>query len=150
MKEGDALSDLERLVALEDIQTLRARLARALDNQQWDKARTLMTRDARTLFWDDSGSGLTPWGKPVELESPDALIDFTSRIFMQGRIVHMAAMPEIEFESADRARGVWCVAAYSDFGTGTGLGYDETIEDYVRIDGQWLVQNITVRVQALL
>ncbi len=110
----------------------------------------MMTPNARTLFCDESGSGMTSWGQPTVLEGPDALIDFTSRIFCHGKIIHTPAMPEIRFLTADRAMGEWRMSAYSDLGLGIGIGFDETTEDYVRIDSRWFIDRITVRIQAML
>jgi SnoaL-like domain len=146
------LSDLEKLMAIEELKGLRIRFCRAIDTRDWDKLEGTMTEQARLYFADETGTGKLNLDKPVELKGRAAILDFVRQFTGDRKMVHIATMPEIEFQSADKARGSWNIEGFSAGMTPLGLvgiGYEDIVDDYVRTKGKWFIANIDCRIKAV-
>lgn len=145
------VSDIERLIAVEDIKFMRASFCQALDRRDFTALEAMLTPDAKILFSDESGHGLT---QPVELNGRAAFSAFVKEFTGTAKMVHTLTSPQIEIRSADTAHGFWYCEGYSaaskERGLAIGIGYETLEDDYVRVNGKWLIKNLTARIQAVM
>ena len=138
----EKLDPVHELLAIEAIKRLKARYARALDTKDWSTLASLFTPDARSTYND----GI------FAFEGRDAIIEFLEGALGSTDIVHLhqAHTPDIEITGPDSARGSWYLedtvinsktstehSPGRTVMTGTGVYFD----DYVRVDGEWLIAN---------
>jgi hypothetical protein len=127
----DGMSDIEWLVALEEIRQLKARRDRYADAHDWDAYEELHAPDHVS-----HNDGFEPWTSSKEM------IENTSRLMGDMITIHHSYDPEIIFDSPTKARGIWAMtdAAVSknddrDHWT-IGYGYYyETYEKREALDG---------------
>lgn len=127
----DGLSDIERLVAIEDIRQLKAERDRAVDLKDWDTIARLHAPDHRS-----HNDGFEPWNSAAEMiaNSRERLVGVTS--------VHQSHTATITFESPTAASGIWAMED-NLFWTQDGeehwlRGYGFYHERYEKRDGRWL------------
>jgi len=134
MKMDGRSSDLEQIFLL------KARYFRFIDTKQWGAFRELFSPDA-SLFY------------PETIEKPMLIEDIIGPFeeFFAGAVsIHHGHMPEIEFETEDRATGIWAMADHVYFSPErareTGIesfhGFGHYHEEYVRRDGKWFIQSL--------
>lgn len=131
------MTDLERLLAIEEIKTLFARRLRYMDEKIWHLYAGLHTDDAVSETYGD--------GQPVV--GAEAIAAAIERYMTGGRApvtsVHHAHTPEITFQSDTEATGIWPMEDHlwwSDGGREEHLhGYGHYHERYRRVDGRWLI-----------
>jgi len=125
------MSDLERLVAIEEIKQLKSRRDRAVDTKDWATLEALHAPDHQSHV-----EGFPPWTTAAEMvrNVRESLEGVTS--------VHQCHTPDITFETPTRAHGVWAMEDYLSWMQGgekhwlRGYGfYDET---YEKRDGRWV------------
>ena len=131
------MTDLERLLATEEIKTVFARRLRYMDEKQWRLYAALHTDDAVSEAYGD--------GKAVV--SAEAIAAAIERYMTGGRApvtsVHHAHPPEIEFQSDTEATGIWPMEDHLWWSDGDreehlhGYGYYH--ERYRRVGGYWLI-----------
>jgi len=126
------MTDIERLIAIEDIKMLKARRDRAADTKDWETYLALHAPDHRS-----HNDGFDPWNSAQEM------IDNVSRLMGDHMTtVHHSHSPEITFESSTRARGIWGMEDMLFWKQGDedhwlhGFGFYH--ETYARRDGRWL------------
>jgi len=133
---------IQELVEIEAIKKLKARYQRAVDTKDWDLMRSVLAPNARSVYSDGRHA----------FEGREAIVGFLSDPKGLGNTaiqsMHHAHTPEIEITGETTARGKWYLEDFvvsalpNDWapnGTvmhGTGIYIDE----YVKIDGQWLIQ----------
>ncbi|MGH0029769.1 MAG: nuclear transport factor 2 family protein [Myxococcota bacterium] len=125
-------ADPARLADREAIAQLKARYFRLLDTKDWEAFGDVFTADARM----QNG----PEGQPP-VEGRAAIVDYVRRGVADLVTTHQGHTPEIEFASADEARGVW---AMTDRLRGPGGfavdGWGHYHETYRRgRDGRWRI-----------
>lgn len=131
-------SVLARLVAAEEIKTLKARFLRAVDGQQWQTVASLITPDCVMDF----GSAGGKQGSGTILRSRDEYLGHVGTGRMEGWVTsHVASMPDITFEDDDHASGIWTLFDYVSIPESgqRPLGLLRHHDAYRRQDGQWLV-----------
>lgn len=106
-QEGGRVSDLERLVAIEDIKHLMASYARFVDNRLFDQWRDTLAPDC--VFDDLGGPGTGP------THGSQAIVDKVRSIVGERRGNHSITMPEIEITSVTTARALWRLNLYSTY-----------------------------------
>jgi hypothetical protein len=128
----DEMSDVERLVALEEIKRLKAMRDYCVDNKDWDNYETLHAPDATS-----QAEGVAqPWTSLKQMRA-----DISARLHGV-RTVHHSHTPNITFESRDRAKGIWAMEDMLFWKQGDedhwlhGYGYYH--ETYERLDGRWV------------
>src|SRR5437899_3231677 len=94
----DQMSDVERLIALEDIKQLKSRRDRAVDMKDWETLEALHAPDHHSHV-----DGFPPWSSAAEMMKNirTSLEDVTT--------VHHSHTPDITFDSPTRATGVWAM-----------------------------------------
>lgn len=97
------MTDLERLLAIEDIKALKAQYFRGVDAKDATALRAVFADGAETDFRSES-----PTGEPAfHQHDPDAFVRNTLYMLEGTATVHAGFMPEIEFLSATEARARW-------------------------------------------
>jgi hypothetical protein len=132
------VNDVERLLALEEIRSLKARYCRTVDARDWDAW--------RECFTDDIAFYLT--SKP--LLGVEALLEFGTRYLEGATSVHQVHAPEIAFTSDTEATGIWAlhdILLWTEpnmFGVTSMVGYGSYHERYRRVDGTWRISEVKV------
>jgi len=124
-------SDLEQLLAREEIKLLKARRDRAVDTKDWGLYRALHADDHVS-----HNQGFERW------ESADVMIENVKALLGRDRTtVHHSHTPEITFESSTKAKGIWAMEDLI-FDTDSGEllihGFGFYHETYESRDGTWL------------
>jgi SnoaL-like domain len=101
------VSDLERLIAIEDIKYLMARYARFIDNRLYDQFRETLAPDCVFEDLDGPGTGMTRGNK--------AIVDKIRSIVGERRGNHSITMPEIDITSPTGAKAFWRLNLYSTY-----------------------------------
>jgi len=136
MTEG--LTDLERLLALEELRTLRGRYWRYVDTKRWTEFGELYAPDGS--FSDKVSDFFCETREGIVAAVSGALEGVTS--------IHHGQQSELEVLSADRARGIWSMSDIllyppeSDSPYSILRGWGHYVDEYVKIDGRWLFQRV--------
>jgi hypothetical protein len=125
------MTDIERLVAVEEIKLLKARRDRACDTQDWALYRAL-----HADHHVSHNQGYERWeSADVMIENVKALLDKTRTT------VHHSHTPDITFDSPTTAKGIWGMEDLI-FDTESGEllihGFGFYHETYEKFDGKWL------------
>lgn len=127
----EAISGLEKLAALAEIELLKAQRDRATDTKDWAAYEALHAPDHCSYNED-----YAPWTTAREM------IANISRIMAGLTTVHHSHTPEIAFQSPDRANGVWAMKGSSfwkqDDEDHWFVGYGHYFETYERRGGRWV------------
>lgn len=122
---------IERLVDIEEIKLLKARRDRAVDTKDWDLYLSLHAPDHVS-----HNEGFPRWGSAAEM------IENVKRQLGPHTIsVHHSHTPEITFETAERARGIWGMEDKIYDAASKRLllhGYGFYHETYEKRGGRWL------------
>ncbi len=132
---------LDRLDAIEDIRSLKARYFRLIDTKQWD--------ELRAVFADDL-TVLTPEGT-VHTQGGATYAAALQNSLKQAVSCHQGLTGEIEVIDADNARAIWAmqdVITWDDRHPVTGwrsiVGRGHYHETYRREDGVWKLATLTL------
>lgn len=124
------MSDVEWLVAIEQIRQLKARRDRALDRKDWDAF--------RATHWPEHISETT--GSTTTLDETITFLDSGLRLV---DTTHHSHSPEITFSSATEAKGIWMMEDMLYWNQGEEAhwlhGYGYYHETYLKRDGEWRV-----------
>jgi hypothetical protein len=155
-------TDVERLLAIEDIKQLKARYFRTMDTKDWDGFQAVFAADAvldcrHAMYSRDPTSGSAIYGGKVIPEG-EAVIEArltkgaeNIRKEVEASVgcmitVHHGHMPEIEITSPTTARGVWAMEDVLRGPPGwyleTLTGYGHYHETYERLDGRWYIKSL--------
>ena len=134
---------LDRMIALEEIRSLRARYFRHIDTRDWASFATLFAVGAEMSFPDDVPG--------LMLRGPREIADTVSVSLADVCSVHHGHMGEISFVAADRAIGIWAMEDRLWFGPQSSQphtrlhGYGHYHDEYVCVDGAWLFARVVLR-----
>jgi hypothetical protein len=137
----EGMSDLEWLVALEEIRQLKARRDRYLDAHDWDAYEALHAPDHVSQHAPDPSTGLEgePWTSAAEMMR-------NTRSMLTGAhaiTAHHSYDADIVFDTPTKARGVWAMSAAHVFKGPDGepgwqISHGYYYETYEKRDGCWL------------
>lgn len=127
------------LVQIKEIEFLKSRYCRAIDNKGWDRLPEMFVPEAR---FEGFGKGtITPTS------------DFVTHIakLLEGAVtVHHLQHHEIRIVGPSEARGVWCMEDYNEWPSpgvlrhvpaATGFrGYGFYEERYRQVEGRWRIE----------
>ena len=127
------MTDLERLLAIEDIRMLMARRVRCLDEKDWEGFGACYAEDAIASFS----------GQPDGSKGRQQVIDNTRGALENVATAHQVHSYEIEFQADDEATGIWALFDILSWDAGDTTqwmrGYGHYRQKYRKIDGQWLI-----------
>ena len=144
------MTDLEKLLAIEEIKKLKARYFRTMDTKDWDGLGTVFAPESVFDFGeatidpidnpDDEGPAPVEGGEAIVAAIRDALSNVNS--------VHQGHMPEIEITSEKTAKAVWPMEdVLRPISVGELAepfrpfkGYGHYHETYVCLDGTWRIK----------
>jgi len=135
------MTDIERLVAIEEIKNLKARYFRCMDTKDWAGFQAVFAPDATADFTREGGdrSRSSATGAANVTNLIKDLVD-------PALTIHHGHMPEIELTSATTARGVWAVEDLIWWPEGsrrkTLHGFGHYHETYEKIDGRWFIKTL--------
>ncbi len=136
------LSDVERLLAIEEIGRLKASYFRCLDTKDWACIATLFTPDATAVYNVEGSGALATPDNPVT--GNEAIAAFIQRAVEHLVTIHHGHMPEIEITSPTTATGIWAMLDILQEPGGENLvhGWGHYHETYERIDGRWQIRTL--------
>lgn len=138
------MTEIEKIAAMLEIQALKARYFRTMDNKDWDGLEAVFAPDLVADFRDSTGqhdeSQLT--------HGAAAYVAKLAPILEHIQTIHHGHMPEITIESADRAAGIWAMEDMLWVQESSHLpfkwlhGHGHYHERYRRIDGAWRIAEV--------
>ncbi len=142
------MTDIERLLAIEEIRSLCARRLRFMDTKQWDLYATIHTEDVVTDNFGGYPADRRPQGGGESgRASGNEMLTQMIRDLMEKPVpmtsCHHAHNPEIEMTSDTTARGTWAMEDRLWWQNGEteeslhGFGFYH--ERYEKIDGIWKI-----------
>ena len=156
------ISDIERLIAIEEIRQLKARYFYTLDSKDWDGYQAVYASDAtldcqHAMYARDPVTGeaicsgkVVPESEavvPSRLTHGAAAIRADVEAAVRDMVtVHHGHTAEIEITSPTTARAVWAMEDVLRGPPGwtpqTVHGYGHYRETYERIDGRWHIKTV--------
>jgi hypothetical protein len=139
-------SALDRLVAIEAIEQLKARYFRFIDTKDWVAFRELFTDDCRHHYVDQDGR--------ESFMTNDVYFPMMEATLTNGVTTHHGHSPEITITSDTEAEGVWAMFDYVQTDSPNGrvslMGWGHYFETYRKgDDGRWRMsskRNVRLRV----
>ena len=137
------MTDIEKLLAIEEIKRLKARYLRCVDTKNWEEFKSVFAPDARFDISDDvPGCMLAGREKIVQAVS----------VPLGGCVsVHHGHCPEIDITSDTTASGTWAMEdmlrweAGSAYPNRTLHGYGHYVATYEKIGGQWHIKSMKLQ-----
>ena len=137
----EGMSEIQWLVALEQIRQLHARRDRCIDAHDWDEYEALHAPDHHSrhasvnVTTEDSG--------PVAWTSAAEMMRNVKPILDGKQMVHHSYDPEIIFETPTKARGLWAMTdagvwEEEDGARGWHILYGYYFETYEKRGGRWV------------
>jgi hypothetical protein len=145
------MTDVEKLLVLEDIRRLKAAYFRCMDTKDWDDFPGLFTQDAT---FDVRGALEMPKSEDAYADEPvitgrAAILDYVRNGLTPLTSAHHGHMPEIEIISPVAATGVWAMSDILVLPAGGPFrvfrGYGQYRETYVREGGEWRIATLKLR-----
>lgn len=134
---------LEKLLAIEEIRTLKARYFRFTDTKDWDGLRTLFADDMVMDISDDR-----PGTDPIT--GGDKIMQMIREGLSGCVTVHHGHMPEIEILSGTEATGIWPMEDRLYWGDDSDTpgqrlnGCGHYHETYEKIAGRWAIKTTRI------
>jgi len=134
------MTELEKLLAIEEIKRLKARYFYGVDAKDWALWRREVFAPDGRLIVPEAG---------FEVTGIDAIIELVSRRTENQDSVHHGHMPDIEITSDITAQGVWAMEDRlyrtnehpMHDGTTYLHGFGHYHETYIRLDPGWRIQS---------
>jgi hypothetical protein len=142
MPDHQAVSPLDRLLAIEEIKRVKAKYFYYLDHKDWNGWKRDVFAPAIVFHVPEFRS--EPW------TDVDAFIAWTAEQAGQQVSVHHGHMPDIEILSATTAKGIWAMedilrhpeGKKSPAGFSFLHGYGHYHETYVRTEAGWRIKSV--------
>ncbi len=127
---------------VEQIQQLKARYFRLMDQKRWDEWREVFTEDVTAVYHGVPGSSRSDDLTQLKCNGRANLVATVSGFLSKGISVHHGHMPEIAVTSPTTARGIWAMVDYLRMPQFILKGYGHYEEDYVKENGTWKIKTI--------
>jgi hypothetical protein len=145
------MTDIEKLLAVEEIRKLKATYFRCMDTKAWEELAGVFTENA---VFDARGALEMP--KPEEAYANEpvvrgraAIVEYISSGLAPLVSVHHGHMPEIEIISSSQAKGIWPMTDILVPPEGGPFkvfrGYGHYRETYVNSGGNWQIATLKLR-----
>lgn len=135
-------TNIERLIAIEEIKQLKARYFRCMDTKDWPGLQSVFAPDAEL----DMRGEAADKSKAAEglIFGAANIMPFIRNAVLDLVTVHHGHMPEIEITSPTTAKGLWAMEDVLRWPEGAAVktlhGYGHYHETYRRLDGGWHIQ----------
>jgi hypothetical protein len=132
------MTDIERLLAIEEIKRVKSKYFYGVDHQDWELWR-------REVFTSDI-SMLMPDSQPDPIVGLDEVLTWVKPIMKGAVSIHHGHMPDIELLSDTTAKGMWAMEdqIFWPDATATGLtylhGWGHYHETYERTPAGWRIK----------
>ncbi|MGV7121303.1 nuclear transport factor 2 family protein [Sphingopyxis sp. 550A] len=147
-KPAVEITGVDRLLAMEEMKNLRLTFCRSLDNHNWEALRATMADGFELYFADNSGPGQTATRPPLETKGAENFVTLAKTLLSQGQSIHICTMPQFVYVGKESARALWFINGYGQIGGQSGLGFERVVEDYVKVNGKWLISKADARIEA--
>lgn len=135
------MTELERLIAIEQIKCLKARYFYHLDHKDW--------ASWRREVWAPDASLHVPEARDEPWVGIDTIIEWVSHQAAEQTSVHHGHMPDIEILSDTTAKGIWAMEDRlhlprdrpSEYGFTYLHGFGHYHETYVKLAEGWRIQS---------
>jgi hypothetical protein len=137
---------LERLVAIEAIEALKARYFLTLDTKDWSGLEAVFAPEAVMDLSEEMqhhGSGVDTGADPIS-RTPAGIVAFISGTIAPATTVHEGHMPAIELSAPDRAAGTWQLHDWIELDGAGFHAYGHYHDAYSRHDGRWLIESTRI------
>jgi SnoaL-like domain len=148
------VNDLERLTAIEDIRTVKARYFRLMDTKDWDGLEVVFAPDAvfdlreMTSVRDPlTGTWSAPFGGEDQVfRGRDTVMAMVRGALAPLVSVHHGHMPEIEIQSETTAAGIWAMEDVVTRPDGELVlhGRGHYHDTYERLDTGWTIKTTRI------
>lgn len=147
------MDDLARLVAIEEIKTLKARYFRGIDTKDWALLADVMAEDIMVDYRSDlpipdAGGDLAPDAAALVFSGRITVIEALKQILDGVVSAHQGYLPEIEILTDTEARGIWAMYDVLRFPRGAPLselyGFGHYHETYQKIGGRWYIKTLRI------
>ena len=130
------MTDIERLLAIEEIKQLKAKYFYCLDHKEWATWK-------KEVFAPDASLHV-PESRAEPYVGIDNIIAWVSASTGDQVSVHHGHMPEIEVLSDTTARGIWSMEDKLRWPDGktTLHGYGHYHETYEKVAGKWRIKTL--------
>jgi SnoaL-like domain len=131
-------SDVQHVLDVLEIQSLKAAFFRFIDTEQWDALGDTLTEDAQ-IFFEDSRF---PVATTPAWDGRDAWLHYMTTAHPEKITVHQALAPEIQLLDENTATGIWAMSYWVDDPgrQGAWRAYGHEHDRYVRCpDGRWRI-----------
>ena len=136
-------SELDRLLAMEEISQLKARYFRYLDTKDWTGIASLFTDDAEAVYNVVDDSGLGTLNEPVT--GPEAIAAFIRNGVETLVTVHHGHMAEIELTSPSTATAIWAmedILQRPEDEVDVVHGFGHYHETYQKVGDEWRIKTL--------
>ena len=149
------MTDIERLLAIEEIKQLKARYFRGLDTKDWDLYSGVFTDDAQIdvrgsadSSEGESKSAIDGFNDEAIITGGKAMAAFVARITVGTITAHHGHMPEIDILSPTTAKGIWAMEdrLWQPPGAPARLmhGWGHYHETYEKRGGRWFITSMRI------
>lgn len=141
---ASTIDKLDRLLAIQDIQHLKARYFRCMDTKDWAGLEAVFTPDVVTDF----RASVQPHDENLLITGAARYVAALVPILDPLSTVHHGHMAEIDVTSATTANGIWAMEDKLWAPPGSGMpwrrlhGYGHYHESYEKHDGYWRISAI--------
>jgi hypothetical protein len=137
------LSSVERLLAIEEVRSLKARYFRFLDTKDETSLASVFANDATLDMSEGSGGSVDP---SAVIDGAEQIARFILSAVKGATTVHQGSMPEIAIVTGDTATAVWAMHDLLHWNEQSSMpfqrlvGYGHYHDRYRRIGGQWFIE----------
>lgn len=144
------LSDVARLIAIEDIKNLKSRYFAAVDGKDWAAITEIFTEDARVDFSGECQYHIGHHGvTEADIDPAEWVViggAATAKV-IEGAVgeiiaVHQGHDPQIYVHDATRATGRWTLYDRLEYEDEIMHGYGHYAEEYVFVGGKWRISSL--------
>jgi hypothetical protein len=148
-----AMTDLERLLAVEEIKKLKARYFRGVDGKNWDLFASVFAEDAACDYRGAATDPATvtnavPESTGDTLNGIKRIVAVVMKVTTGVISIHQGFMPEIDITSDRTAKGIWVVQDRLKFPPGGPIaemvGYGHYHETYECVGNEWKIKTLKV------